>query len=377
MIICFLKETATAETRCAITPDTVKRYVGLGASVLIESGAGNGLYLDAELSEKGATIASRAHCLSEADVVLGIHSLETSDISALKTGAVCVSYMDPFNAPQTIDAFNVAKVTAISVEMIPRTTLAQKMDALSSQASIAGYAAVMLAASELDSVFPMMMTPAGTLSPSKVFVIGAGVAGLQAIATAKRLGARVEAYDTRPVVEEQVQSLGAKFVKIDVGDTGQTQQGYAKALTDDQLEKQRQGMAKHCASADVIITTAQLFGRKAPRIITADMVKGMRSGSIIIDMAAGTGGNVEGSVADAETTINGVRLFGFVNLPGRVARHASQMYASNLFYLVQHFWNAQTKSFMLNFDDEIAKGCVITHQGQLVNDTVIQIIKGK
>jgi NAD(P) transhydrogenase subunit alpha len=230
--------------------------------------------------------------------------------------------------------------------------------------------AVIIAAERINKIFPMMMTPAGTIAPSRVFVIGAGVAGLQAIATAKRLGARVEAFDTRPVVEEQVKSLGARFVKIDLGETGQTKDGYAKALTDEQLQKQREGMAKVCGASDVVITTAQLFGRKAPLIITEDMVRGMQKGSVIVDLAVESGGNVAGSQPDKEVDVDGVRIIGLANLPGKVAVHASQMFSSNIFNLVDEFWNSDEKRFELNFDDEILQGCVITHQGQIVNEMI-------
>src|SRR3989338_4648759 len=216
----------------------------------------------------------------------------------------------------------------------------------------------------------MMMTPSGTITPARVFVIGAGVAGLQAIATAKRLGARVEAFDTRPVVEEQVQSLGAKFIKIDLRETGQTKDGYAKALTPEQIEKQRQGMAKVCASSDVVITTAQLFGRKAPVIVTKDMVAQMKPGSIIVDMAVESGGNVEGSKLDEEIEVNGVRIIGLGNLPVRVAIHASQMYSSNLTSLIESYWDSEQKAFHLKLDDDIVKGCLITHDGNIVNTTI-------
>ena len=242
------------------------------------------------------------------------------------------------------------------------------MDALSSQANLAGYVAVVLAAQRLDKIFPMLMTPAGTISPARVFIIGAGVAGLQAIATAKRLGARVEAFDTRPVVEEQVQSLGAKFIKIDLGETGQTKDGYAKALSSEQMEKQRQGMAKVCSQSDVVITTAQLFGRRAPIVLTKEMVSQMHPGSIIVDMAVESGGNVEGSKLNEEVVVNGVRIMGLGNLPGRVATHASQMFSSNLHSLVEEYWDKDEKIFKLKLDDEIIKGCLITHQGQVVNE---------
>lgn len=215
-----------------------------------------------------------------------------------------------------------------------------------------------------------MMTPAGTISPARVFVIGVGIAGLQAIATAKRLGARVDAFDTRPVVEEQVKSLGARFVKVDLGETGQTKDGYAKALTDKQLQKQREEMAKVCAASDVVITAAQVFGKKAPLIITEDMVKSMSKGSVLVDLAVETGGNVAGSQPDQEVDVNGVRIIGLTNLPGEVAVNASQMFSANLFALLDEFWNAEEKRFHLDFEDEIIQGCVITHKGQITNQVI-------
>ena len=216
----------------------------------------------------------------------------------------------------------------------------------------------------------MMMTPAGTISPARVFVVGVGVAGLQAIATAKRLGARVDAFDTRPIVEEQVKSLGARFVKIDLGKTGQTKDGYAKALTEEQLQKQREGMAKVCAASDVVITTAQLFGKKAPLIITADMVAGMARGSVLVDLAVESGGNIAGSKPDQEIDVNGVRIIGLANLPGKIAVNASQMFSSNLHALVDEFWDAEQKRFVLDVEDEIIQGCVITHKGEVVNQMI-------
>jgi NAD(P) transhydrogenase subunit alpha len=278
--------------------------------------------------------------------------------------------LDPFNEKELIDIFLSKGISAISMEMIPRITRAQKMDVLSSQANLAGYAAVIVAAERLDKILPMMMTPAGTIAPARVFVIGVGVAGLQAIATAKRLGARVEAFDTRPVVEEQVKSLGARFVKIDLGETGQTKDGYAKALTDEQLQKQREGMAKVCASADIVITTAQLFGRPAPLIVTEDMVGSMQPGAVIVDLAVESGGNVAGSQVGREVDVDGVRIIGLANLPGRIAVNASQMFSSNLYSLVEDSWNPDEKRFELNFEDEIIKGCVITHGGTIVNEMI-------
>ena len=214
----------------------------------------------------------------------------------------------------------------------------------------------------------MMMTPAGTIKPVKVFIIGAGVAGLQAIATAKRLGAKVEAFDTRPVVEEQVKSLGAKFVKIDVGETGQTEGGYAKALTDDQLKLQREGMARICAESDVVITTAQVFGRRAPVLLTSEMLDAMQPGSVVVDLAVESGGNVEGVVADQITERKGVKIVGISSLPGRVPVHASQMYSSNITALLTEFWDKETQGLKLNLDDDVLKSCVVTHGGRIVNE---------
>ena len=244
--------------------------------------------------------------MASGDIVLRVRKPALEEITSIKKGAVHVSYLDPYNENETVDALASQGVSAISMEMIPRTTRAQKMDALSSQANLAGYVMVILAAQKLDRILPMMMTPAGTISPAKVFVIGAGVAGLQAIATAKRLGARVEAFDTRPIVAEQVQSLGAKFVDIDLGETGQTKDGYAKELTAEQLEMQRQGMKEVISQSDIVITTAQVFGRPAPRIVTQDMIDAMKQGGVIVDMAVDSGGNVEGSNSDETVEVNGV-----------------------------------------------------------------------
>jgi NAD(P) transhydrogenase subunit alpha len=259
--------------------------------------------------------------------------------------------------------------------MIPRSTRSQKMDALSSQANLAGYVTVLLAANKLDRILPMMMTPAGTLKPANVFIIGAGVAGLQAIATAKRMGARVTAFDTRPVVAEQVQSLGAKFLEIDLGETGQTKDGYAKELTPEQVKLQREGQKQAIADSDIVITTAQLFGRKAPLIVPKDMVEAMKPGSVIVDMAADTGGNVEGSVANEEVVINGVTIIGLSNLPNNVCRDASVMYSSNLFNLIDDSWDEEEKTFNLDLDHDILSGCIITHQGDIVNEMIKNLNK--
>lgn len=369
------KETHPGETRVAMIPSSVDRLVKKGAQVSVETGLGATIGVsDQEYQKAGAAIQSnRSSILSSSDIILRLRKPPLEEISQLKKGSIHISFLDPFNEKVLVDELAKNQISAISVEMIPRTTKAQKMDALSSQANLAGYVAVILAAERLDKIFPMLMTPAGTISPARVFIIGAGVAGLQAIATAKRLGARVEAFDTRAVVEEQVQSLGAKFVKIDLGETGQTKDGYAKALTPEQLEKQRQGMAKVCSQSDVVITTAQLFGRRAPIVLTKEMVAQMRPGSLIVDMAVESGGNVEGSKLNEEVLVNGVRILGLANLPGRAATHASQMYSSNLHNLVEEYWDKDQKIFKLNVDDEIIKGCLVTHQGNIVNEMLKKV----
>lgn len=379
MTIFVPKELTAGETRVPMIPDTVKKLVQLGAVVEVERGVGQSINVaDEAYTDAGATVATdRNAAMQKADLVLRLNAPSADDIALLKKGCIHISYLDPFRKPEPLKQFAAAGVSTICMEMIPRTTIAQKMDALSSQANLGGYVAVVLAADRLDRIFPMMMTPAGTIRPAKVFIIGAGVAGLQAIATAKRMGARVEAFDTRPVVAEQVQSLGAKFVEVDLGETGQTKDGYAKELTPEQLELQRQVMAKHAAQADVVITTAQIFGRPAPRILTADMVAGMKPGSIIVDMAVETGGNVEGSVLGQEANVNGVRIMGLGNLPGQVAAHASLMYASNLFNLIEHFWDDEGKALKLNLEDEIMDGCLVVHDGAIRNENLKSLLESK
>ena len=376
MIIGIPKETNPAEQRVAFIPSSVDRLVKKGAQVIIEAGLGASIGIsDDEYRKAGASIESnRQTVLSSADITLRLRKPPVEEVSLLKKGSIHISFLDPFNEKALVQTLASNQISAFSMEMIPRTTRAQKMDALSSQANLAGYVTVILAAERLPKIFPMLMTPAGTIAPVKVFIIGAGVAGLQAIATAKRLGARVEAFDTRAVVKEQVQSLGAKFVEIDLGETGQTTQGYAKALTPEQLEKQRQGMARVCSQSDVIITTDQLFGRRAPVVLSKDMIAQMKPGTIIVDMAVESGGNVEGSKVNEEVlTANGVRILGMGNLPGRVAVHASQMYSANLHNLLEEYWDKESKAFKLNIEDEILKGALITHQGQVVNEMVKNI----
>jgi len=366
------KETWPGELRAALVPAGVKKLVSVGCAVTVESGVGAGARIpDDEYRAAGADIvADGVTAVSVADVVVRVRKPTRDDVATLKRGTVHISFLDPFNERELVADLAANGITAISMEMIPRSTRAQKMDALSSQANLAGYATVILAALYSPKILPMMMTPAGTISPARVFVIGAGVAGLQAIATAKRLGARVEAFDTRPVVAEQVHSLGAKFLQIDLGDTGQTAQGYARELTPEQLALQREGMKKVIAAADVVITTAQVFGRPAPRIVTRDMVEAMRPGSVVVDMAVESGGNVEGSVVNEVLDVNGVIVVGLGNLTSQVSRNASEMYSSNIVNLLTEFWDENTKVLNLDPDDDIVKGCVITRDGAIVNETI-------
>jgi NAD(P) transhydrogenase subunit alpha len=372
MLIGVPRETWPGERRVAVVPLNVKKFRNAGFEVAVESGCGVAAgYPDAVYADAGARIvASRESLLGSADIVLRVRKPNTDEVGQLKAGALHVSFLDPFNERALVRRLAAQRVTAISMEMIPRSTRAQKMDALSSQANLAGYVTVIQAAYHSPKILPMMMTPAGTIAPARVFVIGAGVAGLQAIATAKRLGARVEAFDTRPVVAEQVQSLGAKFVEIDLGDTGQTEQGYAKELTAEQVEKQKEGQKKVIAQSDVVITTAQVFGRPAPRIVSQDMVRAMQPGSVVVDMAVETGGNVEGSQLDEIIDVGGVKIIGQGNLPSEVARNASDMYSSNLFNLIDEFWDVEAKRLYLDPQDDIIKHCVITRDGAIVNETI-------
>lgn len=370
MKIGFPKSLNAGETRLMVTPQTADKLTQMGAQVVLEHGMDSDLHPSDSWIKAGCKFNDRSSLLSGCDIICRIDRPSVAEIGQMAKNAINISFLDPFNERSLVESMASAGLTSISLEMIPRTTTAQKMDVLSSQASLAGYVAVIKAAQTLDQIFPMMMTPAGTINPSKVFIIGAGVAGLQAIATAKRMGAKVEAFDTRPVVEEQVKSLGGKFVKVDLGETGQTKGGYAKALTEEQLQKQREVMVKHCAKSDVVITTAQLFGRKAPLIITEEMVKSMAPGSLLIDLAASTGGNVAGSKPGEVVEVNGVKIIGADNFPAEVPVHATQMLAANVFYLLDEFWDDESKKIKLDLAKEIPAGCIITHEGSIVNKMI-------
>jgi H+-translocating NAD(P) transhydrogenase subunit alpha len=366
---------APPERRLALVPPVVERLAALGHTVRLPAGFGRSLSLaDADFERAGAAIVPAAAAVAEADLVLVVQPPRPAELEGLKPGAIVAGFLDPFFQHDLVRALARRRLRSLCVELMPRTTIAQKMDALSSQASLAGYAAVLAAAERIDKAFPMMTTPAGTIAPARVFVIGVGVAGLQAIATAKRLGARVEAYDTRAVVEEQVKSLGARFVTFDVGETGQTEQGYAKELTPEQLERQRQQMAKVVAGADVVITTAQVFGRRAPRLLTAREVEGMRPGSVVVDLAASSGGNVEGSVAGEEVvTPTGVRIIGSHPMPAKVARDASLMYANNLMHLITHAFEGDA---LRGVDDPIVAGVLLTAEGEVRHPNLRTALEG-
>ncbi len=359
------------ERRLALVPASVERLVKLGHEVRLPKGYGAPLHIgDDTWAAAGATVVTEAEARAGADIAVVVTPPSPKVLQGLAAGTFVVGFLDPFFSLPTVKALADGGLRGMCVELMPRTTYAQKMDALSSQASLAGYVAVVLAAQRIDKVLPMMSTPAGTISPARAFVLGVGVAGLQAIATAKRLGARVDAYDTRPVVAEQVKSLGARFVEFDLGgDQGQTDQGYAQALTDEQLEKQRVQMAKVVAQSDIVITTAQVFGRPAPRLLGAAAIAGMKPGSVVVDLAASTGGNVEGSIAGEEVvTANGVRIVGLHPLPASVARDASLMYAANLTYLIEHAW--QDGVLRPASEDGIVDAVLLTDDGAVRHEAV-------
>ena len=374
MNIFFPKE-PEFETRVSLTLESAKKFLDKGLNISIEKSFAEHLgSSDKEFQDLGVKTLNRDEGFASAEIVCSVRNLTEEELDKINESTLLVSFLDPFNEKSLVKKIREKNISAISMELIPRITRAQKMDALSSQANLAGYSSVIIASQELQKALPMMMTAAGTISPSKVFVIGVGVAGLQAIATAKRLGAKVEAFDTRPVVEEQVKSLGARFVKIDIGETGETEQGYAKELTPEQIEMQREGMKKVCASSDIVITTAQVFGRPAPTLVTSEMVSAMSQGSVIVDMAVGTGGNVEGSVPNEIIDLNGVRIVGNTNLPGELPYHSSQVYSSNIFNLIDEFWNEEEKQLNLDITDEILSICLVSHEKEYINQTIKEIM---
>jgi H+-translocating NAD(P) transhydrogenase subunit alpha len=368
MNVAVPREHAAGERRVALTPDAVARLEPLGLKVLIESGAGDAASLpDAVYREAGATVVdSAAELYRQGDIVVRVGRVQPDEIGALRPGSALIGWLWPLSSPELVQALVDARITAFGMESIPRVTRAQRMDALSSQATVSGYRSVLLAAEALPKFFPMLMTAAGTVAPAKVLVLGAGVAGLQAIATSRRLGAVVSAFDTRPVVKEQVQSLGAAFVELELGGAGgQDERGYATALTPEQQAQQQQLLERHIADSDVVITTALVPGRPAPRLIPASAVEAMRPGSVIVDLAAETGGNCELTEAGQTVVREGVTIVGTLNLPAGMPMHASQMYARNLSAVLDHL--VADGELKIDLDDEISADAVITHDGRVTS----------
>jgi NAD(P) transhydrogenase subunit alpha len=368
MKVAVLAETDADEPRVAATPETVRRMIGLGAEVAVEPGAGvkSGI-LDADYGAAGAAVAPEA--ATGADIVLLVRRPEAARLARLKKGALVIATMDPYGQQDAIRAMAKAGVTAFAMELLPRITRAQAMDVLSSQANLAGYRAVIDAAADFGRALPMMMTAAGTVPAARVFVMGAGVAGLQAIATARRLGAIVTATDVRPAAKEQVESLGAKFIAVEDEEfkAAETDSGYAREMSKEYQAKQATLVADHVKKQDIVITTALIPGRPAPRLISKDMVASMRPGSVIVDLAVERGGNVEGVKADAVTETGGVKIIGYRNMPGRLAATASSLYAKNLYAFLEILIDKKTKALAVNWDDEIVKATVLTRDGAIVH----------
>ena len=374
MIIAVLKERRGGETRVAATPETVKKLKGLGLDVVVEAGAGaDARFADADYQAAGATIAGdAASALKNADIVLKVRGPSDAEIALFKRGAILAALLSPATEKDTIAKLAGAGVTAFAMEFLPRISRAQAMDVLSSQANLAGYKAVIDAAAHFGRAMPMMMTAAGTIAPARVLVMGAGVAGLQAIATARRLGAIVSATDVRPATKEQVESLGATFVAVmdDEFKEAQTAAGYAKEMSKEYQTKQAALIAETIKKQDIVITTALIPGRKAPVLVTEDMLKTMKPGSIIVDLAAEQGGNCPLTKCDCITEVHGVTLMGYSNLPGRLAVDSSSLYARNLFNFVSLFVDKKSGALALNWDDEIIKGAGLTKDGAIVHPSL-------
>lgn len=371
MKIAIAKEVEVGERRVALIPDTVARLVKQGGlEVWVEAGAGEGSFFSDHAYEAAGAkiIADTATLWGEADVLVKVGIPKDYEIHQLREGSVLISFLSPLAEPETAQQLAQRKITAFGMEMIPRTTRAQSMDALSSQAGVAGYKAVLIAAAALPKFFPMLTTAAGTIKPAKVFVMGAGVAGLQAIATARRLGAIVEAFDIRPAVKEEVQSLGAKFVEVQLDEDTVAAGGYAKEISEASKQRTQEVVAEHVKSADVVITTAQVPGKKAPLLVTEGMVAQMQPGSVIVDLAAEQGGNCEGTEPGKDVVRHGVTIIGPINLPSSMPFHASQMYAKNVLTLLQYL--IKDGALQLNFEDDIIGSTCITHGGEILNQRV-------
>ena len=378
MKIAVPRESAEGETRVALTPQIAGQLAGDGVEVLVQAGAGEQSFAsDAQYADAGATIVADAKALYEqADLILRVGRPSDDEIKRLKPGQVLIGTLGTLSHPDLADKLAKAGVTAISMDSIPRITRAQSMDSLSSQSTVGGYKAVLLAADRLPKFMPLLTTAAGTVRPAKGLIMGAGVAGLMAIGTARRLGAVVEATDVRPVVKEQVQSLGGTFLEVEMTDEekaqAETAGGYAREMSDDYKRRQAELIAQRVGEADFVITTALIPGRPAPRLITDEMVGSMKPGSVIVDMAAEAGGNVEGSEPDKVVEKHGVTIIGFTNLPAMMPAHASQMYAKNIQTLVKHLLaDGEVK---LEFDDEITRGATITHDGRVVHEATARAL---
>jgi NAD(P) transhydrogenase subunit alpha len=362
-------ETVGGEGRVGGSPESVRKLQALGFEVVVQAGAGTLSRIpDGEFEKAGARIGSAADAAS-ADVVLKVRRPTSSEIASYKSGAVVLAIMDPYGNEQALSDMAKAGLSAFAMELMPRITRAQSMDVLSSQANLAGYQAVIDAATEYDRAMPMMMTAAGTVPAAKVFVMGAGVAGLQAIATARRLGAVVSATDVRPASKEQVASLGAKFIAVEDEEfkAAETSGGYAKEMSAEYKAKQAALTAEHLAKQDIVITTALIPGRPAPRLITREMLKAMKPGSVAVDLAVERGGNVEGAVADQVVEVEGVKVVGYLNVPGRIAASASALYAKNLFTFLETMVSKETKALALDVEDELVKATMLTHGGAVVH----------
>ena len=368
MKIAIAKEIDPSEPRVAASPDTVKKFKALGADVAIEPGAGikSGLP-DADFKAAGAVVSADA--LNDADIVVKVKRPEPSELSRYKRGALVIAIMDPYGNEAALKTIAEAGVSAFAMELMPRITRAQAMDVLSSQANLAGYRAVIEAAVAFGRAFPMMMPAAGTVPAAKVFVMGVGVAGLQAIATARRLGAVVTATDVRPATKEQVESLGAKFLAVEDEEfkNAQTAGGYAKEMSKEYQAKQAALTAEHIKKQDIIITTALIPGRPAPRLVTAEMVRSMKPGSVLVDLAVERGGNIEGVKAGKIVDLDGVKIVGFTNVAGRVATSASSLYARNLFSFIETLVDKTTKALAVNWDDELVKATALTRNGAIIH----------
>ena len=368
MKVAVITETDADEPRVAATPETVKKMVALGATVAVQAAAGvkSGI-LDADYTAAGASVA--ADPVNDADIVLQVRRPEGPELSQLKKGAIVIGMMDPFGQESAVAAMAEAGIVAFALELLPRITRAQVMDVLSSQANLAGYRAVIDASAAFGRALPMMMTAAGTVPAARVFVMGAGVAGLQAIATARRLGAIVTATDVRPAAKEQVESLGAKFIAVEDEEfkAAETAGGYAKEMSKEYQAKQAALVAEHIKKQDIVITTALIPGRPAPRLVNRDMVASMRPGSIVVDLAVERGGNVEDVNPDAVTEVNGVKIVGYRNVPGRLAATASSLYAKNVFAFLELLIDKKSKALAVNWDDEIIKATALTRDGAVVH----------